>query len=62
MGRLSLLRALECRRAGAEGHVESGYLVRGSTEAEARAAAGRLSLREAKHVLDALVRAAQIGG
>jgi hypothetical protein len=44
-----------------EGHVESGYLARGSTEVAAREAAGRLSLREAKRVLDALVRAEQNG-
>ncbi len=44
-----------------EGHVESGYLVHGSSEAAVRAAAGRLSLREAKRVLDALVRAGQNG-
>jgi hypothetical protein len=44
-----------------EGHVESGYLARGSSEAAAREAAGRLSLREAKRVLDALVRAEQNG-
>ena len=44
-----------------EGHVESGYLARGSSEAAAREAAGRVSLREAKRVLDALVRAEQNG-
>jgi hypothetical protein len=44
-----------------EGHLESGYLARGSSEAAAREAAGRLSLREAKRVLDALVRAEQNG-
>lgn len=44
-----------------EGHLESGYLARGSSEAAAREAAGRLSLREAKGVLDALVRAEQNG-
>jgi hypothetical protein len=42
-----------------EGHVESGYLVRASSEDEAHAAAGRLPLLEAKRVLDALVRAEQ---
>jgi len=40
-----------------EGHLESDYLARGSSEVEARAAAGRLSLREAKRVLDALIHA-----
>ncbi len=44
-----------------EGHVESDYLVRASSEDEARAAAGRLSLRETKRVLDALVRAEHSG-
>lgn len=44
-----------------EGHLESGYLAHGSSEAAAREAAGRLSLREAKRVLDALVRAGQNG-
>jgi hypothetical protein len=44
-----------------EGHVESGYVARGASEADARAAAGRISLREAKRVLDALVRDEQNG-
>jgi hypothetical protein len=40
-----------------EGHLESDYVARGVTEADARAAAGRLSLREAKRVLDELILA-----
>jgi hypothetical protein len=44
-----------------EGHLESDYLARGSSEAAARAAVGRLSLREAKRVLDALIQAEQHG-
>jgi hypothetical protein len=40
-----------------EGHLESDYVARGTSEADARAAAGRLSLREAKRVLDALILA-----
>jgi hypothetical protein len=44
-----------------EGHLESDYLARGSTEADARAAVGRLSLREAKRVLDVLIQAEQRG-
>lgn len=42
-----------------EGHLESDYVARGSSEADARAAAGRLSLREAQQVLDALIQAEQ---
>jgi hypothetical protein len=44
-----------------EGHVESGYVARGASEADAREAAGRVSLREAKRVLDGLVRPEQNG-
>jgi hypothetical protein len=38
-----------------EGHLESEYVARGATEAEAIAAAGDLSLSETKVILDALV-------
>ena len=54
---------LRWRRVGAsgvEGHLESDFLDHGATEAEARAAAGTLSLWEVKRVLDELVRS--VGG
>lgn len=54
---------LRWRRIGArgvEGHLESDFLAYGATEAEARAAAGALSLWEVKRVLDELVRS--VGG
>ena len=38
-----------------EGHLESDYVARGSTEAEAIANAGRLSLSDTRKILDALV-------
>jgi hypothetical protein len=38
-----------------EGHLESDYIARGATEAEAIANAGALSLSETKQILDALV-------
>lgn len=37
------------------GHIESAFLARGATEADARVALGRLSLAEAKRTLDALL-------
>lgn len=40
-----------------EGHLESGFLVHGATEAEARAAVGALALGEVRAVLWDLVRA-----
>src|SRR4051812_31656601 len=38
-----------------EGHLESDYLARGSTETEARSAIGAMSLGEVKAVLDDLI-------
>jgi hypothetical protein len=38
-----------------EGHVESDYLARGSTEADARSTIGALPLNAVKDVLDALI-------
>jgi hypothetical protein len=43
-------------RPGLEGHVESGYLERAATEAEARTALGRWPLEAGKRTLDALIR------
>jgi hypothetical protein len=40
-----------------EGHLESDYLTRASTEAEARAAIGRVSLGDVKALLDRLIDA-----
>lgn len=44
------------------GHLESDFLARGRTEAEARAAIGALSLEDAKRVLDDLIRASRPRG
>jgi hypothetical protein len=41
-----------------EGHLESDYVARGTTEADAIANAGRLSLSDTKQVLDALIERA----
>lgn len=41
---------------GVEGHVESDFLSRGATEAEAREALDRMPLGEVKAVLDDLIR------
>jgi hypothetical protein len=41
-----------------EGHVESDYVARGASEAEARERAGQLELGEVKVLLDALVNKA----
>lgn len=38
-----------------EGHLESDYVARGATEAEAIANAGKLPLSETKNILDALI-------
>ncbi|HXD50172.1 MAG TPA: hypothetical protein VN600_15430 [Gemmatimonadaceae bacterium] len=38
-----------------EGHLESDYLARGATEADARQALGRTRLDEVKRLLDALI-------
>jgi hypothetical protein len=38
-----------------EGHLESDYVTRGQSEAEARARAGQLSLAEVKVLLDSLI-------
>ena len=37
------------------GHLETGFLARGATEAEARAAVGAIPLAEAKRLLDELI-------
>ncbi|MGQ0714975.1 MAG: hypothetical protein ACT4PJ_14840 [Gemmatimonadaceae bacterium] len=44
------------------GHLESDFLARARTEAEARDAIGAMSLADAKRVLDELVGAARPGG
>ena len=49
-------------RSGVEGHLESDFLRHGATEREARDAVERMTLWEAKEVLDALVRRAHGGG
>jgi hypothetical protein len=41
-----------------EGHLESDYVARGATEAEALQRAGALSLNETKQILDALIERA----
>ena len=41
---------------GIEGHLETDYLARAATEAEAKARAGALALADAKRALDALIR------
>jgi hypothetical protein len=51
-------------RIGAQspaGHLESGYVARGATEAEAIAAAGRLSLSDTRKILDELIAGASGG-
>jgi hypothetical protein len=45
-----------------EGHLESDYVARGATEAEAIANAGKLPLSETKSILDTLVARASKGG
>ena len=45
-----------------EGHLESDYVARGATEAEAIANAGRLALSETKSILDVLIARASKGG
>ena len=45
-----------------EGHLESDYVARGATEAEAIANAGKLALSETKSILDALIARASKGG
>lgn len=55
-GYLLFLRWRRYGEAAVEGHLESDFLAQAASEQEARAAVGRLSLREAKDVLDALVR------
>jgi hypothetical protein len=42
--------------SGVEGHLESEFLARGGTDAEARAALGSMPLAEVKRVLDRLIR------
>jgi hypothetical protein len=44
-----------------EGHLESDYVARGATEAEAVAGAGRLSLSDTKKILDELIARAAGG-
>ena len=55
-GYLLFLRWRRYGEAAVEGHLESDFLAHGVDEATAREAMGRISLREAKDVLDALVR------
>jgi hypothetical protein len=43
------------------GHLESDYVARGATEAEAVAGAGRLSLSDTKKILDELIARAAGG-
>ena len=45
-----------------EGHLESDYVARGATEAEAIANAGKLALSETKSILDGLIARASTGG
>jgi hypothetical protein len=45
-----------------EGHLESDYVARGATEADAIANAGKLALSETKSILDALIARASKGG
>jgi hypothetical protein len=45
-----------------EGHLESDYVARGATEAEAIANAGKLPLSETKSILDSLIARASKGG
>jgi hypothetical protein len=47
---------------GVEGHVESDFLARGATAAEARAALDRMPLLEVKGVLDRLIGERTRGG
>ena len=47
---------------GVEGHVESDFLSRGATPAEARAPVERMALAEVKALLDRLIRERQRGG
>ncbi len=44
------------------GHLETGFLARAATEAEARATVGALPLADAKRILDALIREHAGGG
>lgn len=49
---------MQWRRMGQPGidaHLETDYVARGATEADARAAVGRMSLHDVKAALDALV-------
>jgi len=55
-GYLLFLRWRRYGEAAVEGHLESDFLAHGASEMEARDAVGRMSLHEAKDVLDALVR------
>lgn len=45
-----------------EGHLESDYVARGATEADAITNAGKLALSETKSILDALIARASKGG
>lgn len=47
---------------GVEGHLESSFLARGDTPADARESLGRMQLREVKARLDQLIRERSGGG
>ena len=52
---LLFLRWRRVGEPGVEGHLETGFVAHGATEAEARAAAGRMTLHAVKAELDALL-------
>ena len=56
-GYLLFLRWRRVGEQGVEGHVETGFLARGASEADVIAAVGRLSLRDVQRALDDLLRA-----
>ena len=58
---LLFLRWRRVGEPGVEGHVESGFIAHGATEADARAAAGRMTLHAVKEELDALLAARGVG-
>lgn len=55
-GYLLFLRWSRVGQSAVEGHLESDFLAYGDSEADARAAVGRLSLWDTRDVLDTLVR------
>ncbi|HET7458765.1 MAG TPA: hypothetical protein VFJ74_14045 [Gemmatimonadaceae bacterium] len=54
---LLFLRWRRMGEPGVEGHIETGFVAHGPTEADARAAAGRMTLYEVKAQLEALLDA-----